>query len=83
MSKYSDKSSVIVPKSMEKMLLFVYNPSQILQGLLLCPRAKQIILQEVNCLILKELNKSIVTDLEKITKLSFQGLFFCLLILVV
>ncbi|WP_176762360.1 hypothetical protein [Eubacterium oxidoreducens] len=27
--------------------------------------AKQIILQEVNCLILKEYNKTIVTDLEK------------------
>ncbi len=55
---------------------------QIVRGHL-CPRAKQIILQEVNCLILKELNKTIVTDLEKIPNQSFQGLFFCLLILVV
>ncbi len=39
-----------------------------------CPRAKQIILEEVSCLSLKEYNKTIVTDLEKI-KLSFQGLF--------
>ena len=47
------------------------------------PWATYFILQEVNCLILKEYNKTIVTDLEKAFKSPFQGLFFCLLILVV
>ena len=45
---------ILVPKSMEKTVWFVYNPCQVLQGLLLCHEAKQIILQGVNCLILKE-----------------------------
>jgi len=41
----------IVPKSIEKPFWFVYNPCQVLQGLLLCPRAKQFILEEANCFI--------------------------------